>query len=359
MSEVAIRVFRPIFPTSSSIAAYIDEASSTGQFSNGGPLVTRLEERLAHHFGVPSSHVAMCSSGTTALEGALATHEDASSSWDLPAWTFTATPGAVLRTGRKATFVDVDASQRAVFGTSTPRAIDVLPFGAGPDWSRAGAPLQTVLVDAAASFDACRDFTFPQGSKVGVIVSLHATKSLPAGEGGVFFSNDKVWVDDFRRWANFGMWGSRISQVAGTNGKMSEVTAAVGLASLDTWPENRQHWIDLGEESFRISTELHVLPQGGAPRGFATPYWNIQLEDEATRSGLEAFLADNGVETRRWWGDGCHEMPAYRDIPHNELPQTEVHARTLLGLPFHLGLTQPDFERIRSLIGRYLDGRST
>lgn len=154
------------------------------------------------------------------------------------------------------------------------------------------------------------------------------------------------------------MWGSRVSQVPGTNGKMSEVTAAVGLASLDAWPENRQRWLYLAEEASRISKELGFPPEEGAPRGLATPYWNIKLKEEKTRTGLAAFLTENGVETRRWWGDGCHTMPAYQEIPHGALPQTEQHARTILGLPFHLSLRSPDLTRIGSLIGRYLDDQS-
>ena len=356
MSDARIPVFRPTFPTSSKIAAYIDEAASTGQFSNGGPLVTRLEERLAQHFGILPFHVALCSSGTMALEGAIATVDSDTSPWMLPAWTFTATPGAVSRSGKSAYFVDADASQRAVFAPGTKLAIDVLPFGAGPDWNRLGAAQETVLVDAAASFDGCTNFPFPKGIKAGVMVSLHATKSLPAGEGGVFFSNDQAWVEDFRRWANFGMWGSRVSQVPGTNGKMSEVTAAVGLASLDNWKSDRQRWVELGEESFRISTELDVLPHGDTTRELATPYWNIRLKDETTRQGLEWFLREKGIETRCWWGDGCHTMPAYKDVAHDALPQTALHAQTVLGLPCHFGVTPHDFDRIRSTIGRYLDG---
>ena len=355
MPEADIRVFKPSFPASGKIAAYIDVAARTGQFSNGGPLVTELEERLAAHFGVPSSMVAMCSSGTMALEGALATCQQDGSPWEVPSWTFTATPGSVLRAGKPLTFVDVDESQRAAFSPSSAYAVDVLPFGARPDWTRPDAPRQTVLVDAAASFDGCKDFEFPPGARVGVIVSLHATKSLPAGEGGVFFSNDEAWVQDFRRWANFGMWGSRVSQVPGTNAKMSELTAAVALASLDEWPEKRLRWIELAERSFHISEDLGVLPTGGRSRDLATPYWNIALKDEATRVGLEAFLTDGGVETRRWWGDGCHNMPAYRGIPRGELAQTEKHSRTILGLPLHLGLSSQDFERIESLILGYLD----
>lgn len=358
MPESQIRVFKPSFPTTDRIAAYIDEAARAGQFSNNGPLVTRFEDRLANHFGVAAAQTAMCSSGTAALEGALATMESAGASWHLPAWTFTATPGAVLRAGKAARFVDVDAAQRASFDPACEFAIDVLPFGAGADWSRAGAPRQTVLVDAAASFDGCANFDFPPGMKVGVIVSLHATKSLPAGEGGVFFSNDAKWVDDFRRWANFGMWGSRVSQIPGTNAKMSEITAAVGLASLDAWPENRQRWVENAEHALRVSTEIN-LPTGlEATRGLAAPYWNVRLRHETARNEVAGLLANNGIETRRWWGDGAHAMPAYRDIASEPLPNTEEHARTNLGLPFHLGLDAQDFARIGSLIGRYLDDQS-
>ena len=134
MTTQAIRFFKPVLPTSVMIAPYIDEAHRTGQFSNGGPLVSRLEERLAEHFGVEPECVALCSSGTTALEGALATASGHSAS-TLPSWTFTATASAALRSSPSASFVDVDAAQRAVFPANADLAIDVLPFGAGPDFS--------------------------------------------------------------------------------------------------------------------------------------------------------------------------------------------------------------------------------
>lgn len=357
MPESVIRVFRPFFPETAAIATYMERAAHNGQFANGGPLVTSLEERLADHFGVAPEHVAMCTSGTTALEGALATTGDQGAEWELPAWTFTATPGAALRSGKTPRFVDVDNEQRANFGAGSARGVDVLPFGASPSWNRPAVPA-TVLVDAAASFDASKNFPFPPHTTVGVIVSLHATKSLPAGEGGVFFSNDKRWVDEFRRWANFGMWGSRVSQVAGTNGKMSELTAAVAHAALDAWPGSRDKWLKLGEISHGISANLGLLPSGGDALGLATPYWNIQLRNEQSRMGLESYLSDQGVETRRWWGDGCHTMPAYQGIAHDALSKTDEFARTFLGLPFHLGLSSADFDRIERSLRTYLDGPS-
>lgn len=352
MSE-SIRVFRPFLPPTAAIAAYMEKAAERAQYSNGGPLVTDLEARLAAHFGVDPDQVAVCSSGTTALEGAVATSAvDTQAVWEVPAWTFTATPGAVLRVGNPAHFVDVDDAQRALFGSAAPQGIDVLPFGAGPYWSRRHLP-RTLIVDAAASFDACENFAFPGRSPAGVIVSMHATKSLPAGEGGVFFSNDRHWVDEFRRYMNFGMWNSRISQIRGTNGKMSEFTAAVAHASLDEWSTKRGLWIELGDRALRIATDLAVVSPADAAPGVATPYWNIQVDDEASRVGLEKYLSDNGVETRRWWGDGCHVMPAYLDVPRGDLVMTESVARTTLGLPFHLGLSFANLERIGHLIDSY------
>lgn len=354
LNDGVIPVFLPVFPSSEKIGFYIDEATRSGQFSNGGPLVTRLEERLAGHFNIPASRVAMCSSGTAALEGALATVSSAGSPVHLPSWTFTATPGSALRAGLQPTFVDVDESQRADFPADTSLAVDVLPFGARADWYRSGAPRQTVLVDAAASFDACRDFAFPEDRKVGVIVSLHATKALPVGEGGVFFSNDEAWVAEFRRWSNFGMWGSRVSQIPGTNAKMSELTAAVAHASLDAWPAQRLQWLELRQRAQEISSSMG-LTAAGVESDLAAPYWNIQLEDQAARTRLESLLQVGGVETRRWWGDGCHTMPAYQDIPRGRLDRTEGYAATVLGLPFHLGLKSSDFNRIRTLLERFLD----
>ena len=351
-----IRVFRPFLPSTSAIAAYMEQAAERGQYSNGGPLVADLEARLAEHFGVGPDHVAVCASGTTALEGAVAVSAgDSRSAWQVPSWTFTATPGAILRVGDRAHFADIDDAQRVVFDGAAARGIDVLPFGTGPDWS--GRPLpRTLIVDAAASFDACEQFAFPEKSVVGVVVSLHATKSLPAGEGGVFFSNDKQWVDEFRRYINFGMWGSRVSQIRGTNGKMSELTAAVAHASLDEWPAKRARWIELGDRALRIAADREVASAANAPPGVATPYWNIQLPDKASRVSLEKRLSDNGVETRRWWGDGCHTMPAYLDVPRGDLMVTDSVARTTLGLPFHLGLSVTDLESIGRMIGDHAQG---
>lgn len=316
-----------------------------------------LEARLSEHFGVRAEQVVVCANGTVALEGAVATAPAGHGAWEVPSWTFTATALAALRSGDGVRFVDVDLEQRAKFTPGASRGIDVLPFGAAHSWRDRILPVDVLIVDAAAAFDASEAFDFPSGQPTAVCVSLHATKSMPAGEGGIFISNDPGWAADFRRWTNFGMSGSRISQVLGTNGKMSEIVAAVAHASLDEWPERKTQWRALEQQTREVAVRLGIEVPGGTP-GRARPYWNIQVRDESVRDGLAAHLAANQIDTRRWWESGCHNMPAFANVPRGPLPNTETFARTTLGLPCHLGLTAADISRIELLLADYLDSDS-
>src|SRR6202040_4256517 len=101
----------------------------------------------------------------------------------------------------------------------------VAAFGRMPDLARwreladgTGLP---VIVDGAAAFDALRSAPVP------VTVSLHATKSVAAGEGGYVACEDHAFIEKVRALAAFGFAGSRISQLPATNAKVSEFAAAV------------------------------------------------------------------------------------------------------------------------------------
>lgn len=348
-----MKVFSPVLPSTSQITPYLQKIEESGQFSNGGPLVKLLEQRLSEHFGVPVDNVAVCSSATLALHGAISTSSK-NSRWQLPSWTFTATPGALLQSGVSGTFVDVDEEQRAIFTDKNSNFIDVLPFGAGYDSSRILSSKKPLIIDAAASFDACENFQFNSNVDTGVVVSLHATKTLPAGEGGIFFSDNADWVTEFRQWGNFGMWGSRVSEIAGTNTKMSEYTAAVALSSLDNWTEYKKRWEIQSKRAERVALDFGNFIKDVSTRRFASPYWNVLLNNEDERINFESFLESKGIETRRWWGGGCHSMPAYSEFNLEQLQNTQDFASRMLGLPFHLKLMEEDFETIHSAINEFI-----
>jgi dTDP-4-amino-4,6-dideoxygalactose transaminase len=346
-------MFVPPKLESSLVVKYLEKAISSNQYSNFGPLVQELTSRLANYFEVDAESLVLISNATIALEAAMATSPIKKStgpevqSWVLPSWTFTATGLAAQRAQARFEFGDVDPK----FGVLSPsgdkesrKRLSVAPFGATiSHLSHADSD----LIDAAASFDALRGEgrNLNQGS--GVVVSLHATKSLSSGEGGVFFSRDKDWVARVKSYISFGFRpGERESQTIGTNGKMSEISAAAGLASLDVWAETRERWLGVHAEVKEISSKYSLSTVGAMPEDYISPYWVIRLENKSTRDALTCHLAGLGIATRLWWSNGLHNMPAFADVPTGNMATTNDWANTYLGLPFYPDMSAAEITKI-------------
>lgn len=122
-----------------------------------------------------------------------------------------------------------------------------------------------VVIDAAASFDALQG---PYDAPM--VVSLHATKALGAGEGGFVVRPDPEFIQMTQRRGNFGFFGSREAVCDATNAKISEYHAA---AALDAWPETRHMWrliarSYLNARLWRGLGRLHLRrPPAGRNRG--------------------------------------------------------------------------------------------
>jgi dTDP-4-amino-4,6-dideoxygalactose transaminase len=67
-------------------------------------------------------------------------------------------------------------------------------------------------------------------------------------------------------------------------------------------------------------------------------------------SEITARMRAGGVETRRWWGQGCHAQPAFAKAPRADLSVTNDLASRAIGLPFHLGLKSNDLATIASVL---------
>jgi dTDP-4-amino-4,6-dideoxygalactose transaminase len=350
MSLELIRIMAPQLPSRSDFSDYLEQIDANQIYSNFGPLVKKLENELSSYLGIDPRLVVSCANATLGLEGLFSTSLVSSDeTWETPSWTFAATNLAAMRSGAKIQFVDVRDDGRVVPSENCKNLIDVLPFGDGPDCARYPDGTQVCIIDAAASFDAVRNFQFPAGKKIAVVVSMHATKLMPAaGEGGFVFSNNEEWMDRFRKWSNFGFNSNRESEIIGTNAKMSEYSAAIGLASLANWNLDRGKWLELASLAQEITEKHGFLIQPSVERGFVSPYWIVDTRDAETTSSLEKSCAKASIETRRWWQYGNHLMSAFDGVPRGDLSNTERISSNLLALPLHLGLTLSDFERIDS-----------
>ncbi|MGZ6038925.1 MAG: DegT/DnrJ/EryC1/StrS family aminotransferase, partial [Phenylobacterium sp.] len=222
--------------------------------------------------------------------------------------------------------------------------IPVCAFGATAGLSRwrafheaTGTP---VLIDAAAAFDALDDARLP------AVVSLHATKVAGIGEGGYLVTEDKALAHRVKLMTTFGFHGSRDAQLVGTNAKLSEYAAAVGLAALDGWPGDRLRWLRTAQ-MLRIALiglpEVRFQPGWGAD--WATSVCVVGLPDGSAET-VERTLNLQGVDSRRWWGEGCHRTTAFADCRREDLAATDRLAGATLGLPFSIDMSAEDIARI-------------
>lgn len=364
ISPKKIPVAKPRLPRLSALAPYIERIDGARWYSNFGPLCGEFEARVAARFGLPPDNVVTISNATIGLSLALqAAGAKAGALCILPSWTFSASVHAAIDAGLVPFFVDVDAEglltpaiarealkrAPAEIGAVMPVAVCGQPIDPAP-WNQfsleTGLP---VVLDAAPGFD---------GAKAGQglsVVSLHATKVLGVGEGGFVMSSDAARIVSVRQRSNFGFLGSREAQLAGTNGKLSEYAAALGLAGLDEWPARRAAFQAV---ALRYRQNLADTPGAHFPEGWGQDWLSttcvVRLENPAATMPVLDALHAASVETRAWWGRGMHTHRAFADYPRLALPITERLAETVLGLPFFIDMTAEDIDTVCSALRKEL-----
>jgi dTDP-4-amino-4,6-dideoxygalactose transaminase len=333
----------------------LGEVARSQRYSNFGPQVDELELRFAAHFGVDKSQVVVAANATQALVGSLSISP--TKHWRLPSWTFVATAHAVLNSSKTAEFIDVDSATWMMpvenENSGETGNLVVLPFGRrleAFEWEDS----TQVIVDAAASFGSMEGALSNIPRQTTVVFSLHATKVLGVGEGSVSVFGDAAVAKEFRSWTNFGFSGSRIATGSGSNAKMDEFTAALIHGELDQWPAIKNEWQEAREKVQELSAEFN-LETPDFLREAISPYWIVKLPSMAERNRLEAVLKECEIESRRWWGDGCHRMPAFGKIKFSDLNATENLASTTTGLPLFRGISETEIGRLRGALRTFIE----
>ena len=225
---------------------------SSGRLSNDGPMVRALEVHASAY--LDGAEVIAVANGTQALELALMAIGRGEGAVVLPAYTFTATLNAVLRAGHEPVFCDIDPTTF----TMDPEALAVLlsrrsdiravlpvtVFGVPPDTDALARQARhvgaTLLLDNAHGFGSeVAGRRLPPGPLVQSI-SLHATKSVPAGEGGLVVTQDEALAEALRRLRNHGLAPDLLASTVGLNAKLPELSAALADHSLARLPERLQ-----------------------------------------------------------------------------------------------------------------------
>jgi dTDP-4-amino-4,6-dideoxygalactose transaminase len=358
VSSAPIRILRPLLPDADAILPYLRRIDASRIYSNYGPLATEFASRLSTLTG--AAYVTLTSNGTTAIEIALRAVTPGHGICLMPAFTFVASAHAVCNAGMRPHLLDVDPDHLiltphivlAALPTlrERPSAILVVSaFGAPPDlpgWARIEAETGIpVVFDAAAAATALSGIgTSP------VSISLHATKVVGIGEGGAVLTSDASLGERMTAMTGFGLSGhTRVALIRGGNYRISEYAAAVGLAALNALPERlavlRRLALGYRERLLNRRTRL----QRGAGEEWQTMTLNAILPADMVEETIARFDAA-GVEWRRWWGLGIHRHPTFADVPRSSLAATDEVAPRVLGVPFHVSLSDADLDRVAALL---------
>jgi dTDP-4-amino-4,6-dideoxygalactose transaminase len=344
-------------PSTDEIIPYLRKIDESKWYSNFGPLNDQFVSRLAEYFAVPIDNLCLIGNATLGLQAVAEVLDvKTSTTFEIPSFTFAASPSALISARRKIRFIDVDQDMRCTPTKSAQVVMDVLPFGESVRVESWMSDLDFLIIDAAASFDALKGFgqVADFGCEYALVVSFHSTKLLGAGEGGVIIASSSELIADIKLWQNFGFdakgGSQRISLLRGTNAKMSEFNCAVGLASLDQWEHVRLEYARIQSRAIDISNSLGFKTHTAMANKWVNPYWILVPDRKETTIKIQHACKLKGFETRLWWQSGCKMMPAFEDIESEGLPNTMSLCDRYVGLPFHLQLTDSYWNNIWNLL---------
>lgn len=360
-----IDVVRPSMPP---LEEYVEEIRSiweTRWLTHTGPKHQRLEKELAETLGAP--WVSAFSNGHQALEAAFSLLPSGSEVITTP-FTFASTTLAIVRCGLVPVFCDIEPD----FYTLDPEKIEPLitektaaiapvhVYGNLCGWRKiqgiAGRHGLKVIYDAAHAFGV-RDGETGAGSLGDIAMfSFHATKVFHTIEGGGLAYSDPALAKQFAAWRQFGMFDGEQSEICGTNAKLTEFAAAMGLCNLRHVDEqiglrrtaaHRYRERLAGQKGLVLCAE-----QPGVRSNYA--YMPVQIQPElfgCGRNTVAARLGEQEIYARKYFYPLTSEFPLYQGrFPIQETPVAAAVSRRILCLPLYAGLTTEDVDRICDIV---------
>lgn len=346
---------------------HVGEILDRRWFSNAGQCVKEFEARVRDLLGV--KHCISVCNATVALE--IATRAlDLKGEVIVPSFTFIATAHSLRWQGITPVFCDIDPESHHLDPADVERLITPNTTGIiGVHlWGKACATeaLEEIarkhnlklMYDAAHAFGSSHNGRMIGNFGAAEVFSFHATKFINTAEGGAIVTNDDALAEKIRLMKNFGFSGYDNVIYIGTNGKMNEFSAAMGLTNLEAMDDiiraNKAHY-----ESYR--THLAGCPGLkliSYPDSEKYNYQYVVAEISApasplSRDELLATLHAENVLARRYFFPGCHRMEPYRsEMPDvgARLPRTEQLCERILVLPTGTALTDGDVSAVCGVI---------
>ena len=305
-----IPVTRTYLPNKEKLKVYIDQIYDSGWLTNRGSLLLELEKRLAAYLGV--KHLILVANGSLALQVAYKALNLTGEVITTP-FSFAATTNTLVWEGLSPVFADIDpysfnlnpTNIEPLITTKTSAIVPVHVFG-NPCEVEAIQTIANkhnlkVIYDAAHAFGS--QYKGQSVLNYGDIstLSFHATKIFHTIEGGAVITNDNELEKKIRLLINFGITSPTSIESIGTNAKMNEFEAAMGLCVLDeieTINAGRKQVWQTYQESLQDKV---VFQQWNKHSQNNYAYAPVLFKSEAELLKVEAKLKKNDIVPRRYF----------------------------------------------------------
>lgn len=348
-----INVTKTYLPKKEKLLQYIDEIYANNWVTNNGPLVQELEQKLANFLGV--KNIVLVANGTVALEIAYRTLGLKGFVITTP-FSFVASTSSLVTNGLLPIFTDIDPLTLTIdplqiqksITPNTSAILGVHVFGNGCDVETIDKIAKQhnlkVIYDAAHAFSVnYQDQSILQFGDISTL-SFHATKLFHTVEGGALIINDDKLVQKARYLINFGIQNAESIPELGTNAKMNEFEAAMGLCILDDmefiherrkaifeiYKQELEGWVDFQQ------TNPHTSPNYS--------YFPVLFKNEKQLLKTQKALNAQQVFPRRYFYPSLDTLNYIE--PKQHCPISQDISQRILCLPVYPDLSIDDQSRI-------------
>ncbi len=351
-----INVTKPFLPFRESFDKYVDRIYQTNWLTNFGPLERELTEKLKQYLNV--EHLLLVNNGTLAMQVLYRALGLKGEVLTTP-FSFVATTSTLVWENLKPKFVDIDMhslniNPNLLESQITNKTSAILPvhvFGRACDvWQIqeiADKHNLKVVYDAAHAFNVTTHenkniLSYGDASTL----SFHATKLFHTIEGGAIIAKDEAVIKECKKLINFGITGYDRIEGVGTNSKMNEFAAAMGLAvleNIDNIMAERQRV----NETYNQLINTNLLPTKIETASNNFSYYPVLLKDENACLNVRDNLLANEIMPRRYFYPSLNTLDY---VKYQSCPVSEDISKRILCLPMYPSLTKDELIKIADVV---------
>jgi dTDP-4-amino-4,6-dideoxygalactose transaminase len=335
-----IKLIKPVLPDlHNELISSFEDIYESGIYTNGGQFYDKFCNKLERMMGLRNTIIT--SNGTLSLYLALITLSETPLNIAVPSFTFYGTIQAIYMAKHNPILFDIDKDTLTLSVDALKRKYDeydailaVDSFGNPCHYQEILSLGKPVIFDSAGSLGAMYDNEVVGKFGDYQCFSLHATKLLPVGEGGLITCKTEESYNKIKSLINFGLEDNKLIHKQGSNCKIDEFRCAIGYNALDKLEEhitNRTKYIECYKNNLSSCVVYQKLTNdNNMPTHQLFP---VIFPNKKIRDTVKQHLDDNDIGNKIYYNPW---------LKYGALPNTRLIHDRILCLPIHSIMDEDD-----------------